>query len=511
MRKFRWWIPLCLGMLCAAAYQNTFHAPFIFDDLPNIVRNPAIHGLWPLSRVFSTNPAGGLAARPLVSLSLAVNYALGGDDVVGYHLFNLVVHFLDALLVFVVMLRLQPASLNSLETGQDRRMWVAFAVTMLWMLHPLVTESVTYVLQRAELLMAMFLLLTLYCFQRGVESPQKTVWFGLAIITCTLGMGTKEAMAVVPLLVLIYDHLFIARSLRTAFRERWRVYIGLVASWIVLVALVLTSNLGTKTGLDLNFLAPWAYFKMQWTIIVHYMRLAFWPRGLVLDYSDWPIETPWIQALPCVTLLLGFFALTVWALCRRRWWGFWGAWFFLLLGPTSSILPLPTEPAAERRMYLPLLAIIVVVLEGSNRVIGKLWDHFNWPHRFRSGLEIGVVAGLALAFSLATVQRNAQYRSAISIWTDVLAKRPHSLRGHTNFALALLDDGRVKEAIDQFIDNSLRHSFATHLVEAGTSLHHIQLLLGHTSPVTTTVYLHVSQLNLSQVSSPLDKVPVKVS
>jgi site-specific recombinase XerD len=53
--------------------------------------------------------------------------------------------------------------------------------------------------------------------------------------------------------------------------------------------------------------------------------------------------------------------------------------------------------------------------------------------------------------------------------------------------------------------HTLRHSFATHLIEAGTSLHHVQLLLGHRSPTTTTVYLHVSRLNLSQVISPLDR------
>ena len=55
--------------------------------------------------------------------------------------------------------------------------------------------------------------------------------------------------------------------------------------------------------------------------------------------------------------------------------------------------------------------------------------------------------------------------------------------------------------------HSLRHAFATHLIEAGTSLHHVQLLLGHKSPKTTTVYLHVSKMNLAQVCSPLDSIP----
>jgi protein O-mannosyl-transferase len=450
MRKFRWWMPVVLALLCAAAYSNTFHVPFLFDDLASIKQNPAIRRLWPLSGVIASD-LPMLVGRPLISLSLAINYAVGGYNPVGWHLFNLIVHFLNALLVFGVVRRaLGNTPSNQSETS--RTLWAAYTVAVLWMLHPLVTESVTYLLQRTELLMALFLLLTLYCFIRGVESPHKVIWFGMAIMACTLGMGTKEVMLVTPLLVFMYDHTFVSGSWRTALRERRGLYAGLIASWVVLASLLLTTNLKEKSGLTADTLSPWNYFKMEWTVVAHYLRLAVWPRGLVLDYSDWPRDISLAGALPAAGLLVALFASSVWAIRRRWWWGFWGAWFFLLLGPTSSFLPLPTEPATERRMYLPLLALIAIALGGGDRLCQKLWARFSWPDRIRLWLQAGVLTGLALTLGIATIQRNAQYHSVESIWADVVTKRPDSLRGHANLGLALLDDGRPKESIPHFID-----------------------------------------------------------
>jgi tetratricopeptide (TPR) repeat protein len=450
MSKFRWWMPVVLLLLCAAAYCNTLHVPFLFDDLPSITQNPAIRRLCPLSGVIASD-LPMLVGRPLISLSLAINYAVGGYNPVGWHLFNLVIHCLNALLAFGIVRR----ALENMPSadGDSRRAWgIAYAVAVLWMLHPLVTESVTYVLQRTELLMTLFLFLTLYCFARGTSSPRKMIWFGAAIIACILGMGTKEVMVMTPLLVLIYDYIFVSRSWRAALRDHRELYAGLIASWVVLASLLLTTNLKSKSGLAVDTLSSWNYFKIQWTVVAHYLRLAVWPQGLVLDYSDWPRKTTLAAALLAAGLLAVLLAMTVCAIRRHRWWGFWGAWFFLLLAPTSSFLPLPTEPAAERRMYLPLLAVIAVVLGGGNYLCRKLWMRFGWPDRFRVWLQAGVVVLLALTLGLATVQRNSQYHSAESIWADVVAKRPNSLRGHANLGLALLDNRQAKESIPHFVD-----------------------------------------------------------
>jgi tetratricopeptide (TPR) repeat protein len=450
MTKFRWWIPLVLATLCAAAYSNTLHAPFIFDDIVSIVRNSAIRRLWPLlDAMLASFP--GLLGRPLVSLSLAVNYACGGYNVTGYHLFNLTLHILNALLVFGVA-RHALVNVRTPDARPDETTWLAYAVATLWMLHPLLTESVTYVLQRTELLMALFLLLTLYCFIHGIDSPHRTIWFGLCVIVCILGMGAKEVMVVTPLLVLAYDYVFVASSLRDAWRNHARLYVGLAASWVVLAALQFTINLRSKSGLGVASMGCWDYLVMQCSVLVHYLRLAVWPHGLVLDYSDWPRITPVAVWLPKAGLLLLLLATTAWAVRRRLWWGFWCAWFFLLLAPSSSFLPLPTEPAAERRMYLPLLAVIAVALGGGRQLCHVLWDRFGWPDRARVHLQTCVVIGLTVALGITTFQRNAQYRTASSIWADVVAKRPGSARGHVNLGLALLDDGKAAESIPHFMD-----------------------------------------------------------
>jgi tetratricopeptide (TPR) repeat protein len=443
-------MPVVLAALCTAAYANTLHVPFIFDDIVSIVRNPAIRRLWPPSGL-TVNHVGQLDGRLVVSFSLAVNYALGGYDVAGYHVFNLIVHFLNALLAFAV-LRRALTSRRQADAPHKDMTWLAYAGAVLWLLHPLQTESVTYVSQRAESLMALFLLLTVYCSIRGMESPSRAFWFDSAMVACALGMCTKEVMVVTPFLVLAYDYVFVAPSLPAALRSRRKLYVGLAASWVILAALQFAATERWKTYQDAVPVRPWDYLKIQSGVIVHYLHLAAWPRGLVLDYSDWPRTLPLAKVLPEASLLLVLLALTISAIRARRWWGFWGAWFFLSLAPTSSFLPLPLEPATERRMYLPLLAVIAVSLGGAHHLICRLWTRLGWPDRARVWLQTGVTIVLALALGTATIQRNAQYHSAVSIWADVVAKRPASIRGHANLALALLEEGKAAESIPHFLD-----------------------------------------------------------
>jgi tetratricopeptide (TPR) repeat protein len=466
-------MPVVLATLCAAAYANTLHAPFIFDDFFTIVDNPSVRRLWPLSDVTATTFAA-LWGRPLLGLTLKINYALGGYNVLGYHLFNLLVHLLNAMLAFGV-LRRTLVNFSTANPAREDATRPAFTVAALWMLHPLATESVTYVTQRTELLMGLFLLSTLYCFIRGAVSPHRTIWFGLAVIACMLGTGAKEVMVVAPLLVLVYDYVFGASSPRATLRAHAALYAGLAASWIVLAALQLTSNLQWKSGLDVSPINCWDYLAMQCGVLTHYLRLAVWPSGLVLDYSDWPRTIAFSSLLLRALLLLSLLVATLWAIRRRRWWGFWGAWFFLLLAPSSSFLPLPTEPAAERRMYLPLLAIVTVTLGAASRACRRASTRFGWPDRARARLETAIALALALALGVTTFHRNAQYRSAQSIWADVVAKRPHNARGQTNLALALIDEGKTADAIPHFLvalqldpnEPIIRNDYASALVDIG--------------------------------------------
>ena len=196
-----------------AVYANSLGGEFVFDDDNNIVNNPLIRRLWP--------PMPGLLRhRPVANISLAVNYAVGGLEPRGYHLFNLAVH-LAAALALLGVVRRTLLSRRLRERFGRCSLPLAAAVTLIWTVHPLQTGAVTYVVQRAESMMGMFFLLTMYFTIRGVASRRGWPWLIGGVVACALGMGTKEVAAAAPLVVLIYDRTFVAASWRELLRRRW--------------------------------------------------------------------------------------------------------------------------------------------------------------------------------------------------------------------------------------------------------------------------------------------------
>ena len=455
-------ILVAAGLLTAAAlaaWANSFRGPFIFDDLPAIVENATIRTLAlpiALAPPHTGQPANG---RPLVNFSFALNWDVGGADVRGYHVVNLAIHTLAALVLFGVVRRTLRSRPLAAKFAADATP-LAFALAALWMLHPLQTESVTYISQRAESLAGLCLLLTLYASIRGADSPTPIRWHALAVATCLLGMAAKEVMYAAPLLVLLHDRTFFAGTFREALRRRPWFYSALAATWLLLACLVKeTGNRGATAGFGLG-ITPWHYLLTQCGAVIHYVQLAFWPAPLVLDYgiaTNNSLAKVWPQA----ALLLALFGATLIALVRCPPWGFLGAWFFLLLAPTSSVLPLATQTVAEHRMYLPLAAIIAAIVVGVWHVLGRR--------------SVVVFVAIAIAFGALTARRNIDYRSAISIWQDNIAKRPDSPRPFGELASALSDAGRVPEALAAYetavrlLPNypKVRHNYAVALTTAG--------------------------------------------
>jgi tetratricopeptide (TPR) repeat protein len=412
-------IALATGM----AYRNSFTVPFFFDDTSAITNNPTIRRLAALGDVLSPPPTGsGVTGRPLVNLSFAVNYALGGLQVEGYHALNLALHLLAALTLFGLV-RCTLVALKS-----QRALPIAFAVALLWALHPLQTESVTCVTQRTELLVGLFYLLTLYCFARG--------WLVLAVVSCALGMASKEVMVTAPVLVLLYDRTFVAGSFRDAWRQRRAFYLSLAGTWLLPVYLL--ANLGGTRGVSAGFglgITWWSYALKQCEAIIHYLALSVWPSPLVVDYGRDVITRladVWPQFLVLVLLLL----VTLAALCRRPVFGFIGAWFFVILAPSSSVVPLVTQTMAEHRMYLPLAAVVALIVTG-------IFSLAN-----RQGLVVCLV--LAAGCGLATARRNADYRNELSLWADTVAKRPLNPRAQLNLGNALQAAHHPQDALAHY-------------------------------------------------------------
>ena len=435
-----WLLPLLLIGIGLAAYSNSFEGAFLLDDETRIVNNPQIRQLWP--------PWGAMAqsSRPILQLSLALNYAVGGVNPWGYHAFNLAVHILAGLPLFGIVRRmLESDNLRARYGGAS--LWLAMAVAGIWLVHPLQTESVTYIIQRAESLMGLFFLLTLYCGIRACHSPHPRRWCIAAVLACALGMGSKEVMVSAPILTWLYDRVFISRSAGETFRRRWGLYAGLAATWFVLGASLATNRAEEQTFMVAG-LNPWSYAVTQCEVIVHYLRLAAWPNPLVFDYA-WPIAKPLSSVVPSAAVVLALLAGTVLALRQRGWVGFWGAWFFLVLAPTSSIMPI-ADVAFEHRMYLPLAAVVAVVVIGGHDLLERLGRRLRASGNLRGWVEAGLAVAAVAVLGNETVRRNEDYRSELAMWSDTVAKRPDNPRAHSNLGYALGHQGKLEEAIAHY-------------------------------------------------------------
>jgi protein O-mannosyl-transferase len=476
----RWQEPAFVALLVVVAgiaYHNTFGVPFLFDDIESIVENPSIRSL---VTALSPPAASGItvSGRPLLNLSLALNFAAGGLDVRGYHAVNLALHIAAGLLLFGLVRRTleliasragggasgdAPSGMVGApavgpvtdrartRTDEPRRVespglqhhavngiWLAAAVSLLWIAHPLNTESVTYVVQRAESLVAVFLLLTLYACARAATSARPLHWQVLAVVSCALGMTSKEVMVSAPLLVLLYDRTFVAGTFGDAWKRRKWFHLALASTWLLLAASIWTSAFrGGTTGFA-GGVTWWNYALTQCRAIVHYLRLSVWPHPLVFDHGTAVVTDP-LAVAPHFAVLVALVAATLWALRRSPMIGFAGACFFAILAPTSSVVPVATQTVAEHRMYLPLAAVLTLVVLALHATLAR---HRAW--------FAGAVVVAATALAVTTLQRNSDYTSAESIWRDTMDKNPANPRAPVSLGNALVAAGRAAEALPLF-------------------------------------------------------------
>ena len=435
-----------------AAYHNSFSGPFVLDDLVTTVNNPSIRHLWPLGPVFSPPPTTFSGGRPILNLSFAVNFAMGGLSVQGYHVVNLIIHALAGLVLFGVVHRTL-----TMRTGESpQRLVFAFGVALLWTVHPLNTESVTYIYERAESLMGLFYLLTLYCFIRfsGGDSSAvrssfvphggtsadsgagRRLWGWLSIIACALGMATKQVMITAPVIVFLYDRTFVSGTFRKAWLGHWRYYLGLMLSWVLFAyewsgGRAHDYQVGYGTGVTW-----WTYGLTECRVVVNYIRLAFWPHPQVVDFGLTVLNTSVGEVALYALVLLVLVALTAVALRFRPVLGFLGCWYFVILSPTSSVVPIAGQSAGEHHMYLPLIALIALVAAFLCSWLGA------------RSLYVFLALGVLLGWR--TVRRNEDYRSVTAFYQAIVEQRPDNYFARCNLAKALAEDGKVDEATSQF-------------------------------------------------------------
>lgn len=439
-------MPLMLVIAGSLAYSTSFDGVFLLDDIIRIRDNPYVH-----QPLLSGDWLGDKLRRPLVSMSLVINEQLGGT-LAGYHLFNLAIHLAAALALFGIVRRTLRLS-RLRDRFRDSADTLAFIIALLWVLHPLQTASVTYIIQRCESMMGMFYLLTLYLVIRGATSQRGKGWYLVAIIACIGGMLCKAVMVTAPLMILLFDRIFLTESFRETIRKRWALYLGLGLSLAFLAdGGFLTNMFNAVSKLPtpvaaappkgLGGIPPLMYAATQPGVILHYLRLSLVPVGLCFDYW-WPVATTSSEILPPAILLAVILGATLWAFWKKPMYGYLGAWLFLIIAPTSSIRPLHSV-AFEHRMYLSLAGFIGLIVFAVYAMIEKSNRNGNAAPR-RLGFVVAMMAAAALGF--ATFERNKLFHSELAMWEDVVAKAPDNPRVRSNLALCLARKGRFDECI----------------------------------------------------------------
>lgn len=456
-----------MAVTVVIAYAPALRAPFIFDDEASIQKNLSIRELWPPGAALHP-PDGDLAVsgRPVVNYSLALNYAInrrldvdqradpyGPNKVVSYHILNVLLHLACGLVLFSLVRR-------TIRDGPFAVEWtsvadqLAMAVAALWLLHPLQTEAVNYVVQRSELLVSAFYLATLYAAARAWNATARKAaigWRCCAIAVCALGMGSKEVMITAPVAVILYDRAFRSQSWRELFHDtgdrRW-FYPLLMSTSLWAVVLIAAGSRSRTVGFHSGVLW-YEYFYSQTWAIVHYLRLFLWPSALTLDYGSAPVRG--LRGVPGFVVLSAFGLVTIAAWTRANRWGwvaFLGTFFFFLLAPSSSFVPIVTEIAAERRVYLALAAVIVLVVVGAEQLRRRVVRAIAKPATSRR-VAVSSVATLCLVLVAVTYRRSEAYAEPSILWREVIERSPQNARGYTGLAQVLVRETppRIDDAI----------------------------------------------------------------
>ncbi len=429
---------LAIAALVAIAYLPSFRGVFVMDDYAGIVDNRLIRQVFPLGRFLDSS-------QPLVDVTLALNYAAGALNPWGYHFVNLIIHLLTALTLYGVVRR--TTAIGGDQQPVKAGHGLALIIATIWAVHPLQTESVTYVIQRSEAMMGLFYLLTLYCVIRGMQATRPARWYIAAVIACAAGMVSKAVMVTAPILVLLYDRCFSAGPFAIVLRRRWGLYLGLAMTWLVLFALgVVRGVMDTPqaepptVGFGYKGVTPLEYLQTQPGVILHYLALSFWPRGLCLD-CGWPVARTTLQVVGPSAIIGALIIVSCWAFWRRKAAGFLGLAFFLILLPTSSFIPIK-DLAFEHRMYLPLAAVVALA------VMGMKWLVLHQCKRRKPAIAISTIIVVVLAVS--TWTRNQLYADPVALWRDAIAKATDHPRPHNALGYALMSRGDIAGAMLEF-------------------------------------------------------------
>jgi protein O-mannosyl-transferase len=440
---------LVLAGLCA--YANCVSKTFVFDDDAWIVDHANLD--------HPTEYLDSIKGRLLLGLTNLALHNTGRNNPLAHHVLNVLIH-LAATLTLYALIRRSLLSPRFKGRFVGRAEYLAFGAALLWMLHPLQVQCVTYVIQRCESMAGLFYLLILYALVRGnavgaepfaavhpnENEPhgcwrwlelRRAGWYTLAVVSLALGFLSKEIMVTAPAAVLLYDRVFLTRSIRLMVRRRWAFYLFFILTWAGFTAWHLYRASGSEGGIGFGIekVTPRQYALTQPGVLLYYLRLSVWPTGMSIDYQSWPWSHTLTEAMPEIAIVGGLLLLTLILLFWRPAAGFVCMWFFLILAPTSSILPI-VDAVFEHRMYLSLASVTIWAVLLGDWILRNARLDFLRPY---------ALAAAAMALGVLTFLRNEEYRSRAAVWEKAVQRMPNSVRAKANLGQGLMVDERYEE------------------------------------------------------------------
>ena len=444
LSKYETLFLLALALIVILIYANTLSSPFVFDSRSNIESNPHIR----ITKITLDDLAGAAfkspsSRRPVSNISFALNYFIHGYNVVGFHVVNMLIHIITGfiLYLFVKTTFCTPV----LKSRYSDYMWISFFTAAIWMIHPVQTQSISYVVQRMNSLAVMFYMLSIWLYARfRLNRQPKNKWWLLSgcILAGVLALLTKEIAATLPFFIIIYE---------------WYFFRDLKLEWVKRNIPMLTTCLVLSVGLALIFLGgnPVAkilepYESRDFTlsqrllteprVVIFYLSLLFWPHPsrLNLDH-DFPLSHSLMDPLTTsfsILVLAVMFIAAVFTAKRQRLLSFGILWFFGNLAIESTILAL--EIVFEHRLYLPSMMISLIVVMFVYRFVKPIW------------LKAALLAVVVAVCAVWTYERNMVYRDRITLWQDCVDKSPRKARPYHNLGVALADYGYHDEALKQY-------------------------------------------------------------
>jgi protein O-mannosyl-transferase len=460
--------PFLLILITSIFYGPSLKYDFQFDDLANITKKFAIRNDNPLTRMFSNS-------RWMADWLNRINFNMDRFNPFYYRLFNLFIHLLAGIFLFYLILTLLK-KLNTKNFLHKNSTIIAFATAGLFLLHPVQTQTVSYVIQaRLEGLASMFVIANLLVLVNALITKNnivKTVLFFIAGAISILSFGTKEIIVVTPLLLILCDWFFLSEGDWKKFKTRLIYHLGFILFFYTLFfarymnisfltrAISLNMTTANNRGNILtthaqSIITPIQFLISEFKVILHYLLMYIWPFNISVEY-DWKLSSSFFSFdsfFPFI-ILLSIFSGAIYTTIKKKnsFIGFGLLWFFITIAPRTTIIPSP-ELLCDYKAYLAsvgwIFLLAVGIVYAANYILKVLNNNLS-KIKLINLTQLASLTLILIPFGFGTYFRNTVWRTGVEYWGDVVKKAPLKARGHNNYGVCLSESGKLDKAIKHY-------------------------------------------------------------